>query len=190
MSTVNNITIDATRAMAIINSRLPISRQHINQQVVLQVQGSGTYQSATEQEARTPGRSQYFDQYIHNLKANSTEAMGRAENKAILKAAMEAEAAGNSGEASKLFNDYLNAIQVSFSVISRSGVRKLEDGDMVTCVVEEADTKAGHKALVVSNVRYKAPAAVEKVKFSITDLLGEVAAPAEALADTKVVTTP
>lgn len=188
MSTVNNnITIDATRAIAIINSRLPISRQHVNQQVVLQVQGSGTYQSAADQEARTPGRSQYFDQYIHNLKANSTEAMSRAENKATLKAAMEAEAVGNATEAGNLFNAYLNAIQVSFSVITRSGVRKLEDGDMVTCVVEEATTKSGHKALVVSNIRYKAPAAVEKMKFSITDLLGEVAAPVDAIADSKVI---
>lgn len=192
MSTVNsNIVIDATRAMAIINSRKNITREHIGEQLVRQVQGKGTYQSAAEQEARNPGRSQYFPQYIYNLKANSTEAMGRAENKAIIKAAMEAEAAGNTAEASKLFNDYLNAIQVSFTMIDRPGVRKLEDGNLVTLIVQEAETKAGHKALVATDVKYKAPLAEgAQTKFSITDLLGEVAAPAEALADAKVVTTP
>jgi len=188
MSTTNNIVIDATRAVAIINSRLPINRTHINCQVQLQVQGNGTYQSAAEQAVRTPGRSQYFDQYIYNLKANSTEAMGRKENKELLKKAMEAEAAGNTDEAGKLFNDYLNAVQVSFSLITRPGVRKLEDGDMVTCVVEEVDTKAGHKALAVNNIRYKAPVAVEKMKFNITDLLGEVAAPSTAVTAENVVT--
>ena len=167
--------IDAARTIAIINSRLPISRTHVGQQVMLSIQGAGTFQSAQQQEAKTPGQKAYFDKYIYNLKANSTEAMSRPENKAILKEGMVAEANGDTATADAKFNEYLNTIQVSFNAIAREGVRKFEDGDMVTAVVEEADTKTGHKAIVVNNVRYKAPAQVEKVKFSLTDLLGEEA---------------
>jgi hypothetical protein len=169
------INIDAARAIAIINSRTPLSRTHVGQQVLLTVQGAGTFQSATQQEAKTPGQKAYFDKYIHNLKANSTEAMSRPENKAIFAAAMKAEAAGNVDEASELFNEYLNNVQVSFNAIARPGVRKFEDGDMCTALVEEADTKSGNRAIVVNQVKYKAPTTVEKVKFSITDLLGEEA---------------
>lgn len=179
--------IDAQRTIAIINSRLPISRTHVGSQVSLQVQGAGTFQSASEQEERTPGQKAYFDKYIHNLKANSTEAMSRKENKALLNSAMKAEAEGNVEEADKLFNQYLNAIQVSFNVIAQEGRRKFEDGDMVTAIIAEVETKAGHKALTVENVRYKAPVVIEKQKFSITDLLGEEAPEEAVVADEKVV---
>lgn len=180
--------IDAQRTISIINSRLPISRTHVGSQVSLQVQGSGTFLSASEQESKTPGQKAYFDKYIHNLKANSTEAMSRKENRALLNSAMQAEAEGNVEEADNLFNQYLNAIQVSFNMIAQDGRRKFEDGDMVTAIIAEVDTKAGHKALAVENVRYKAPVVIEKQKFSITDLLGEEAPAEEAVvADDKVV---
>lgn len=182
------IIIDAARAIAIINSRTALSRTHVGQQVLLTVQGAGTFQTAAQQEAKTPGQKAYFDKYIHNLKANSTEAMSRQENKAILAAAMKAEAAGNVEEAGDLFNEYLNNVQVSFNAIARAGVRKFEDGDMCTALVEEADTKSGNKAIVVNQVKYKAPTTVERVKFSITDLLGEEA-PTPAVENAAVVTS-
>lgn len=175
MSTINSSLFDAKRTIGTINARKTINRTLLGQQVVLTIQGAGTFQSATEQEARTPGQKQYFDKYIHNLKANSAEAMSRPETKAILAEAMKAEAAGDVEKADELFRQYLNTVQVSFNVIAATGRRKFEDGDMVTAVIEEAETKDGHKALVVNDVRYKAPVSVDKVKFDITDLLGEPA---------------
>ena len=175
MSTPNSNLFDAKRTIGTINARQTLTRAHIGQQVMLTIQGAGTFQSASEQEARTPGQKQYFDKYIHNLKANSGEAMSRPTTKSILAEAMKAEAAGDVEKADELFRQYLNTVQVSFNVIAATGRRKFEDGDMVTAVIEEAETKDGNKAIVVNNVRYKAPATVDKVKFSLTDLLGEPA---------------
>lgn len=183
----NRTPIDAARAIAIFNSRKPVSRIHVGETSTFNIQGAGTFQSAAQQEAKTPGQKAYFDKYIFNLKANSTEAATRPEVKAILKAAMVAEAAGNVGEASDLFNEWLNAVQISFNMISRPGVRKFEDGDMVTALIETAKTRDGHEAIVVNNVKYKAPMVIENKKFSITDLLGEEAPVAEAVSNVAVI---
>lgn len=166
-------TIDAKQAIGIINSRIPIGRESVGQQIVAQVQGNATFVSALDQQVKNPGQAAYFDKNIYNLKANSKEAMGRAENKQLLKEGMVAESTGNVELATEKFNAYLNAIQVSFNQIAQPGRRVLQDGDMVTCVVGESDTKAGHKAITVDNIRYKAPVSIDKVKFSLLDLLGE-----------------
>lgn len=188
MTQTNARIIDYKQAESFLNSRIPLSSSHVGQQVVLQIQGSGTFQSAAEQEAKTPGQKAYFDKYIHNLKANSLEAMSRPENRLILAAALKAETEGLVDEASALYNEYLNAVQISFNVIAGRG-RKFENGDQVKAIVGIADTKSGHKAIVVNDVRYMAPVLVEKIKYSLTDLLGDVApAPAATVtADDKVV---
>jgi hypothetical protein len=173
--------------MGILNSRQTLTPAHIGSQVLLFIQGSGTFQSATEQEAKTPGQAQYFDKYIYNLKANSQEAMSRKENRIILSEAIKAESAGDVAKASELFNQYLNAVQVSFNVIADRGHR-FENGDQVSAIVEETDTKAGYKAIVVNNVRYKKPTAVEKMKFDLTDLIAEEEIKAPELDPSKVKT--
>lgn len=164
--------IDATRAVGILNSRTPVSMDHAGNQVSLFIQGKGTFQSAAQQEAATPGQKQYFDKYIYNLKANSTEAMSRPEVKAIFAEAMKAETAGDTEKADELFNEYLNGVQISFNVIANAGVRRFEDGNQVTAIVGTASTKAGHTAVVVSNVKYKAPLVIESRKFTIEELMG------------------
>lgn len=164
------LTIDSKTAQSIANSRKTLTPQHVGQQVLLQIVGNGNFLSAAEQETQNPGQKAYFDKYIYNFKANSLEAIQRPESKKLLKEAFVAESEGNTEEAHKLFNEWLNAIQVSFNVIADRGHR-FQDGDMATCVVEESDTKTGHKAIVVNNVRYKAPAAVAAVKFDLTSLM-------------------
>lgn len=168
MSTQNTATsgrfVDTKLAMSILNSRAMLAAKHIGQQVVLSIQGKGTFVPKDE------AKNQPFDKYIYNLKANSQYAMSLPANKALLTSAVKAESIGNVDEATKLFNQYLNSIQVSFNVIADRAYR-FQDGDMVTAVVGEVTTKAGHKALTVDTVRYKAPAAVEKTKFDVTALM-------------------
>ena len=173
MATTIENPIDATRCNSILNSRLPITKSIIGQQVILSVQGSPSFLSAKEQELKTPGQKQYFDKYIVNAKANSSEAMSRRENKMVLSAALNQEAAGNTDAAHGLFSDYLNHVQVSFNVIVRAGNHQFADGEMFTATVVEVDTKAGYRALSLDSVKYKAPVSIEKVKFSIVDLIGE-----------------
>lgn len=178
----NTTLITKDRAISIVNSRVSLTQAHIGKQVILLVQGAGTFQTAAQQAeldkaaGKAPAK-QYFDKYIHNLKANSSEAMTRKENRQLLADAVTAEMAGDAEKASELYNQYLNAIQVSFNLIAQPGRRKLESGDAVTAFIETSETKAGNRAIVVNNVAYKAPEMVEKVKFDITDL---IAAPAKA----------
>lgn len=142
------------------------------------IQGNGTFVSAAQQEIDNPGQKAYFDKYIYNLKANSLEAAHRKENRQLLAAAIVAEGKGETEKADELYNQWLNACQISFNQIADRG-RKLQDGDMVTAIIGLADTKAGHKAVVVNDVRYKAPVSVEKVKFDITDLFSDEDMPEE-----------
>jgi hypothetical protein len=186
MSQTSARIISQAIAMAILNSRMTLTRAHVGQQVLLVIQGNGTFLSAAEQKAQNPDMTEAFDKYIYNTKANSQEAMARPENRKLLTEAVKAESAGDTTKASELYNQFLNAVQVSFNVIADRG-RKFENGDAITAFVAEADTKSGHKAIVINDVRYKAPTAVEKVKFDISDLLAEEA-PEDQLEEGKVVT--
>jgi hypothetical protein len=170
--------IDRTAMKQILNSRQSVTRADVGKQVTAFIQGSGTFQSATEQEAADkaagrPAAKQYFDKYIYNLKANSQEAVTRQENKKLCALAWAEESEGNMEAASEINNRYLNAVQISFNVIARAGVKKLEDGDQVTAVIEEAITKDGNTALVVNQVKYKAPATLAKIAYAETDLVDD-----------------
>lgn len=175
MSEQQSFVLDSKRAIAILNSRKTLTPAHVGQQVLLTIQGNGTYQTAEQQQARDvtdnkPAAKGYFNKWIFNVKANSSEAISRAENKALFTAAMKAESLGNMDEASKLFNEWLNNTQVSFNSID-NGRRKLSNGDAITAFVETAETKLGHMAITLNQVQYKAPEAVAAVKFDISDLM-------------------
>jgi hypothetical protein len=150
-----------------------LTARHIGTQVILTIQGKGTFLPKDE------SKNQPFDKYIYNLKANSQYAMSLQANKLLLTNAVKAESIGDVETATKLFNEYLNAIQVSFNVIA-DRAHRFQDGEMCTAVVGEVDTKAGHKALTVENVRYKAPVAVEKSKLDVTSLMLDDEAPVAA----------
>lgn len=162
--------------MAILNSRKTLKRDHIGQQVQLAIQGNGTFlPQGHKYTVAGSARVNEFDRTIYNLKANSSLSMQRAENKQLLSEALKAESAGDMEKATELFNDYLNAVQVSFSVIEPSS-RRFASGDMVTAIVAEAIGKDSDvPQLVVNDVRYKAPVTVEATKFDITELIAEEA---------------
>jgi hypothetical protein len=173
----NRRLIDTTGFFAILNKRKTIKADHIGSQIVLAVQGNGQFLAKGFTYDGPKGATEnMFDRWIYNLQANSAYSMQRPENKAILVEAMKAEAAGDLEAATDLFNDFLNAIQVSFSVIVNPGSspRKFESGDQVKATVEEVTNGAGVKQLVVNDVRYKAPVAVEATKFTVEDLLGDL----------------
>lgn len=174
--------IDDKAFINILNSRKTLKISHVGLQVLLAIQGIGQFLAKGHK--YTVGgeeRTNEFDRTIYNVKANSQLSMMRAENKQLLSDAMKAQAEGRPDDATALFNQYLNAVQVSFSVIEPSS-RKFESGDMVTAVVAEVESKAGDKQIAVNDVRYKAPANVEATKFDITALIGTEEG-AETLAD-------
>lgn len=167
--------IDFAGMLNILNSRLTLKPEHIGQQVLLSVMGKGQFLPAGFQYAGPMGATEnQFNRWIYNLKANSAYSLTRKENRELLKEALKLESAGDVAGATDLYNDYLNAVQISFSVIDRgTSPQKLAAGDMVTAIVAEVATKAGEKQIVVNDVRYKAPTQVVATKFAVTDLIGE-----------------
>lgn len=163
--------IDTKGFMAILNKRKTVKLTHVGNQVVLTVQGTGQFLPKGYKYQGPAGATEnLFDRTIYNLQANSQLSMLRAENKAILTDAIKAESTGDMESATDLFNDYLNAIQISFSVIEPSN-RKFASGDQVTAIVAEATNAAGERQLVVNDVRYKAPVSIEATTFALSDLL-------------------
>lgn len=169
--------IDNAGFLAILNKRKTLKLDHVGQQITLSVQGTPQFLAKGFAYTGPKGATEnQYDRYIVNVAANSALSMQRAENKAILMEAMKAESAGDMEAATDLYNDFLNAIQVSFSVIVNPGreARKFESGDMVKATVDLVDTAAGTKQIVINDVRYKAPLNIEATKFSVTDLLGDL----------------
>lgn len=163
--------IDTKAMINILNKRKTVTVNHVGHQIVLTVQGDGQFLPKGFQSATATGITEnQFDRTIYNLQANSQLSMLRKENKTILADALKAESAGDMQAAHDLFNDYLNGVQISFSVIEPSS-RRFASGDMVTAVVDRVVSKAGLDQIVVNDVRYKAPVNIAAVKFELSDLL-------------------
>lgn len=175
-TTIGRRLIDMKSMLQILNKRKTVTTNHVGQQVVLAVQGNGQFLAKGFQYPSPDGKGMtenQFDRTIYNLQANSQLSMQRAESKAILTEALKAENAGDSATAHDLFNDYLNAVQVSFSVIENAGStsRKFASGDQVTAVVDQTVGRSGLPQLVVNDVRYKAPVTIAAKAFDVSDLI-------------------
>lgn len=169
--------IDNAGFFSILNKRKTLKVSDIGEQTVLTVQGNGQFLAKGFTYNGPSGAAEnMFDRWIYNLQANSAYSMQRPENKAILVEAMQAEAAGDLETATDLYNDFLNAIQVSFSVIVNPGSnpRKFASGERVYATVAEVTNSAGVKQIVVNDVRYKAPVEIAATKFTVEDLLGDL----------------
>lgn len=111
---------------------------------------------------------------IYNVKANSHIAMINPRNQEILRTAMLAEKEGDMDAAHEAFNDYLNKIQVSFSVILNPGRKNktFYDQQLVEGEIELITTDNG-QLLTIANPR---PVAIDKIdktpQFSLNDLMG------------------
>lgn len=113
---------------------------------------------------------------IYNTRVNSHVAMLNPRNKAILLEAMTAETAGNTELAHDKFNQYLNKIQVSFSVILNNGRKNpvFHNGDLVKGRVELVTTDNGQLLTLENNTvsLVHIEEAEETSKFTLSDLMG------------------
>lgn len=119
-------------------------------------------------------RENGFDRTIYNLRASSAIAM--ADNKALFSEALKAEGAGEVEKAHDLFNDYLNATQISFSIIEndRGTTRKFQNGDVVKAIVGTAINQTTNAtSIIVDNVVAVAAVTAAPVRFSVEDLMAE-----------------
>lgn len=171
MSQTSQRLIDATGYLNIRNKRVTITDLHVGQQVQLQVQGNGTF---LPKGFSLPSGENQFDKTIYNLRASSARKLADPELKKVLLAAMKAEAAGDTQKAHDLFNEHLNGIQLSFSVIETGNTRKFQSGDMVKGVISLAENKNGVSNIVINDVSFVAPVVVAAKKYDMDALLAEM----------------
>jgi len=196
MSTKNSFTLTAQTVQNIIASR-SIVKQHqaeIGDTVRFHIQGQGFTLPVTDKTgAHVLDRQtqQPLFKTIYGIKANSHIAMLNPLNRAILTEAMKAETAGDTEKAHNLFNQYLNKIQVSFSIVLNHGRINptFSDKQLVEGECQLITTENG-SLITMQNVRAVAVAKLGKTpEFSLSDLMSIDEEPAADDVFTPVVET-
>lgn len=171
VSTNGRRLIDAAGALAIFNSRKTLTTKLIGEPVTLRVASDGQFlPQGFAYDGAAGATVNAFDRTIYNLKANSQLSALRKENKQLFMSAMKAESAGDRQLAHDLFNEWLNNVQISFSVIEPSS-RVFHRGDYVVCEVAEVTSKSGERQLVVNDVQAKTITAPASIKFELSDFM-------------------
>lgn len=177
MSTTNSNRLQLTAQIAqnMIASRAIVRITDVGATKRFHIRGNGNIIAVMTKDMKPVIGSdgQSLNKVIYNIKANSHVAMLNTRNRAILTEAMKAETAGDVELAHEKFNDYLNKIQVSFSVILNPGRRNVSfyDGQLVEGEIELVTTDNG-QLLTITNPR---AVAIEKLSstpaFSLADLM-------------------
>lgn len=179
MATQTNVRLlDAKATTAIIASRAIVKSTQDGDTVRFHIQGNGNLIPVTTREGAqvmAAGTDNIpLTKTIYGVKANSHVAMLNPNNQKLLREAMQAETDGEVEEAHKLFNQYLNKIQVSFSVIHNPGRRAVQfyNQQLVEGEVRMITTENG-SLITMENTR---PVAVAKLaqtrEFNLEDLMG------------------
>jgi hypothetical protein len=179
MSTNSSFRLNATTVQNIIKSRSIVKQQQaqMGDTVRFHIQGNGFTIPVTDKTgAQVLDRQtqQPLFKTIYGVKANSHIAMMNPINREILKSAMLAEKEGDDEAAHNAFNQYLNKIQVSFSVIlNHSRVNPVfYDKQLVEGECELITTENG-TLITMTNVRAAAVAKLGKTpEFSLENLMG------------------
>jgi hypothetical protein len=178
MSTKNSFTLTAQIVQNIIASRSIVKQQQaeIGDTVRFHIQGQGFTLPVTDKTgAQVLDRQtqQPLLKTIYGIKANSHIAMLNPLNRAILKEAMIAETAGDTEKAHTLFNQYLNKIQVSFSIVLNHGRINPVFGDKQLVEGEcQLITTENGSLITMQNVRAVAVAKLAKTpEFSLSQLM-------------------
>lgn len=164
-----------TAVKAIMKSRDEVPESLIGKKVMLTIQGNGVIidvkNAAGEavQSVVEPGT--VFQKVIFNCKANSGLAMKNIRNLAFWTAGKAAEAAGNSEEAHEAYSDFLNSVQLSFSVPTTSSIKdQLSNGVDISAKVIEIKTENGSLLTIdPATIGILAPAVLGKTTFSFDD---------------------
>lgn len=111
------------QALKILNSRKRIAAGNVGTLMQTVIVGNGTIVPVTDKDGNQVYGSdkQPLFKVIYNTKLNSAVAQANARNQAILKEALGLYAAGKADEAGEKINEYLNKVQVSFSIILPTG---------------------------------------------------------------------
>jgi hypothetical protein len=175
MSTSRAITSSSVKG--IMNKRALVKAEQIGRRVVLTVQGDGNTVDVKDKEGNyvqsvvEPGT--VLQKRIFNAKANSEIAMKNPRNRQYLIDAIAAEKAGDTAKADELFSAYLNAVQISFSVVLPNAVAsKLGNNVEISGKVQEITTEKGSLLTIdPSSISVTAPELCVDTKFSFDEFM-------------------
>lgn len=160
----------------IIAKRKRIEAKHAGEPVDVFIQSNGTTIAVLDK-AGAPvmsGNGLPLTKTIYNVAANSTVAMMNPRNREILATAHAAEQQGDDETAHNAYNDYLNKIQVSFSVMHNPGavVTPFTKNQLITGVVQLITTENG-QLITLEKPSVKASVKLaDTAKLSLNALLG------------------
>lgn len=132
--------LDSKQVFTIMNRRMAVPADKVGKNVRLTIRGNGNTidvkNKAGELIQSVVEAGTLFQKVIFNLDANSGIAMKSLLNKDLSTAAIKAERAGDKETASKLFSDFLNAVQMSFSVPTTAKALLAQLGDRVEIIAK------------------------------------------------------
>jgi hypothetical protein len=163
----------------IMNKRKVLDAKLVGKKVSITIKGNGTQIMVTTKEGKVvesvvePGTP--FEKVIFNLGANSSIAMLNKANWALAAEGLKAEKAGDPAKAHEFFSDFLNKMQVSFSIPTTLPVLALlgDQADIEARVIR-VDTENGSLLTIdPATIRVLAPVELRDTTFSFDGLLEE-----------------
>jgi hypothetical protein len=176
MST-QNFVLDSKAVQNIIAKRRIIRLTDAGEKLKFEIQGNGNIIAVLDKSGApvlsNNGTGVPLMKTIYNIKANSHVAMLNPRNREILKAAHMAEQEGDTDAAHRAYNEYLNKIQVSFSVILNPGRTHTQfyNGQMVLGRVQLITTDNGQLLTLEDVVSVRIEEAAKTPTFSLADLM-------------------
>jgi hypothetical protein len=167
--------LNGKAVQGIMNKRSLVTIGQKGKRIALIIQGNGTIvdvkNAKGELVMQAGNEDVVLQKLIFNCKANSQVAMQNARNRQMLKDAIAAEKAGDSELADKLYNDYLNKVQFSASLLLPNTLRdRIMHGAEVVGIVEEITTEKGSiLTFEAGSLAIQEPERVGKTTFSLDD---------------------
>lgn len=140
-------------------------------QVKAEIQGTPQFIAAGTEQSN--GRVNQFDRMIYNLMLTDGIKLAKRDTKKIFTDAVKAESAGDVEKAHELYNAWLNASQLTFSVIDNATTKRFAKGDVVKVFIGTAPSSINPSEVVLIAER---PSLVEaetraKVTYNVDDFI-------------------
>lgn len=181
MSTTPQRQINGASVNQIMRKRNSLPVAMVGKKVVFTVQGDGNIIDVLDREGKVvlstiKGQEGIvLQKKIFNLKANSELALRNERTIGYLKDGAIAEKAGDADKAHELFNNFLNATQVSFGIILPSAIADaLGNGVDIAATVIQVDTPNGSLLTIdPSTIMVKQPEVLDHgTSFDVAAFLG------------------
>ena len=195
MSTqTQNRPLTSASVRSIMTNRQPVKTDDVDETVILRIQGDGNVIDVKDKAGNLVMSSikgqegVVLQKKIFNCKAVSHLAQQNPRTRQFMTDGLAAEKAGKGAEASELFNQYLNATQLSFGVLLPSAKADLlRDGVKISADIIQVTTENGSLLTIdPSTISVQAAKKLEaSTSFNIADFEVAPTAPANETAAQK-----